>query len=50
MGVPADPLEATHSDHRLLPTSQREALHSAIAERIELAGGKLQIAYDAGLG
>lgn len=42
-------LLSTHSDHRLLPTSQREALHSAIAERIELAGGKLEIAYDANL-
>jgi len=42
-------LLGTHSDHRLLPASQREALHSAIFGRIQSAGGRIEIAYQANL-
>ena len=42
-------LLCTYSDHRLLPETQREALHGAIARRIDASGGRMEIGYVANL-
>ena len=39
----------THSNHRLLPPEQREALLAAVAEAIEEHGGSIEVPYDAHL-
>jgi SAM-dependent methyltransferase len=42
-------LLSTHSDHRLLPPAQREALLHAIGEAIDRHGGSLTIMYESHL-
>ncbi len=42
-------LLGTHSDHRILPSSQRTQLHAAVGEVIEAHGGAVEIVYDAEL-
>ena len=42
-------LMRTHSNHRLLPEAQREALLAAIREAIERLGGRAEVRYDAHL-
>jgi SAM-dependent methyltransferase len=42
-------LMATHSDHRLLPTEQRERLHDAIGAALEGSGGGIEVRYEANL-
>jgi SAM-dependent methyltransferase len=39
----------THSNHRLLPEAQREALHAAVREAIERHGGRAEVRYEAQL-
>jgi SAM-dependent methyltransferase len=40
-------LLGTHSDHRILPESQRTQLHAGVAEVIDAHGGAVDIVYDA---
>ena len=42
-------LLGTHSDHRILPESQRTKLHAAIGSVIDAHGGAVEIVYDAEL-
>jgi len=42
-------LMATHSDHRLLPTEQRERLHDAIGQALDCSGGGIEVSYEANL-
>jgi SAM-dependent methyltransferase len=42
-------LMRTHSNHRLLPDTQREALHRAITAAIEAHGGRIEVRYEAHL-
>jgi SAM-dependent methyltransferase len=42
-------LMRTHSNHRLLPDAQREALHAALADAIERHGGEMPVRYEAHL-
>ena len=42
-------LMRTHSNHRLLPEAQREALLAAIREAIERNGGRAEVRYEAHL-
>lgn len=39
----------THSNHRLLPEAQREALHAAVRQAIERQGGRAEVRYEAHL-
>src|SRR5207237_10687346 len=40
-------LLGTHSDHRILPESQRAQLHAAIGNVIDAHGGTVDVVYDA---
>ena len=42
-------LLGTHSDHRILPESQRVRLHAAVGHVINKHGGRVDVTYDATL-
>ena len=42
-------LLGTHSDHRLLPAAQRDALYAAIRRALERDGGSITVGYEAHL-